>query len=64
MVAQWVADERLRAGTRQAEKDDLEAFEPELILAHSLGSLIAYDLLAREPQLAKGRTFVSFGSQI
>lgn len=64
MVAQWAADEALRAGTRQAVKDDLEAFEPELILAHSLGSLIAYDVLAREPLLAKRRTFVTFGSQI
>ncbi len=64
MVAQWAADEALRAGTRQAVKDDLQAFEPDLVLAHSLGSLIAYDLLAREPELAKGRIFVSFGSQI
>jgi pimeloyl-ACP methyl ester carboxylesterase len=64
MVAQWAADEPLRKKTRQAVERDLAEFDPHLVLAHSLGSLITYDLLAQGPGLVAGRTLVTFGSQI
>lgn len=68
MVAQWAADDTLRAQARARLTADLERFQPDVILAHSLGSLIAYDTFARpgEPgaRAAAGRWFVSFGSQI
>ena len=64
MVAQWSADEKLRAATRERIRQDVEHFKPDVVLAHSLGSLLAYDLFARKGELLKNRYFVSFGSQI
>ena len=40
MVAQLVALEELREQTRRRIGADIEAFRPDLVLAHSLGSLI------------------------
>jgi hypothetical protein len=64
MVAQWAADERLRTRACQRIRGEIAAFDPTVVCAHSLGSLIAYDLLARDQGLLRGRTFVSLGSQI
>ena len=64
MVAQWAADEELRANCRKALVNQIKAVQPDIICAHSLGSLIAYDTLARDPKLIKGKAFLSFGSQI
>ena len=36
----------------------------DVVLAHSLGSLICYDTFVRNPEEIKGKVFVSFGSQI
>jgi hypothetical protein len=66
MVAQWAENEELRAAARDAVRQHLAAFPADVILAHSLGSLICYDLFG-EPAgagLLKGRVFVTFGSQI
>ncbi len=70
MVAQWVALQDLRAQLRQHLADAVRRVQPDVILAHSLGSLIAYDTLRRDEvanpaqALVKDLTFVSFGSQI
>lgn len=64
MVAQWAADEELRLQARELLRQAIAQNDPAVICAHSLGSLIAYDLFARDPQTVRGRTFVSFGSQI
>lgn len=64
MIAQWAADENLRKQTRQRVLQGVKDHEPDVICAHSLGSLITYDLLARDDSAAKGRVFVSLGSQI
>ncbi len=68
MVAQWVADEALRAQARAALLADVRRFRPDVVLAHSLGSLIGYDTFARTDEggaeAIRGRVFVSFGSQI
>jgi hypothetical protein len=68
MVAQWAADDALRAQARARLAEDLERFQPNVVLAHSLGSLIAYDTFGRRDEAgtraAAGRCLVSFGSQI
>ncbi len=68
MVAQWVGNEKLRAASRRRIVDIMrkDQFDPHVILAHSLGSLISYDAFARPEgrKLLDGRTLVTFGSQI
>jgi hypothetical protein len=64
MVAQWAADEELRAGCNAALENMIAQFNPDLICAHSLGSLIAYDTFARKPDVVAGKTFITLGSQI
>lgn len=68
MVAQWVAHETLRADTRDRVARDIREVKPDLILAHSLGSLILYDTLLRDDvaggALGNDRVVVTFGSQI
>jgi hypothetical protein len=64
MVAQWAADEELRDKCRKALEKQIATFKPDVICAHSLGSLIAYDTFARNPAIMAGKTFVSLGSQI
>jgi len=74
MVAQWAENEDLREDTRQRLGSAVKAFEPDVIVAHSLGSLISYDTFSRVkdlrgrpwdgPGLVKNRFFVSLGSQI
>jgi hypothetical protein len=68
MVVQWAEDDRLRKRARErvlqlAGDPD---WKPDVVLAHSLGSLLAYDAFARpEGRVSsRSRTFVSFGSQI
>ena len=66
MIVQWAENSRLRAAARQRVLDHTRGFQPHVVLAHSLGSLLSYDAFARVEgrKLIAGRTFVSFGSQI
>lgn len=70
MVAQWVALDRLRTQLRSRLAERIRAFQPDVIAAHSLGSLIAYDTLKTDEvanpasPLTAGRTLVTLGSQI
>ena len=64
MVAQWTADDKLRAKTRKALLDMVATESYDLVCAHSLGSLICYDTFRQNPDAIKGKYFVSFGSQI
>ena len=64
MVAQWVADEELRKNCTERISDKLSDFKPDVIVAHSLGSLITYDALAADKALGAGCKLVTFGSQI
>jgi hypothetical protein len=68
MVAQWVALEDLRAQLRAALAREITAFQPDVILAHSLGSLILYDTIKQDEEhggaLSAGRSIVTLGSQI
>jgi metacaspase-1 len=64
MVAKWTALADLRQQLRADLKQRIQEVDPHIICAHSLGSLIAYDLLAQESELAKGRLLLTLGSQI
>ncbi len=68
MVAQFVALDDLRVDVRNKLATEIAAFAPDVILAHSLGSLIAYDTLSSSATRAQVAAFsgrlVTFGSQI
>jgi hypothetical protein len=66
MVAQWAENERLRAALRRRVLEAMRAHTPDVVLAHSLGSLMCYDTFVRKASAPAitDRTFVSFGSQI
>lgn len=64
MVAQWADDADLRAKTRRRIEQDLAAFKPDVIVAHSLGSLVTYDTFRQNPELVRGRFYITLGSQI
>jgi hypothetical protein len=48
MVLQWAGNERLRQQARQRLLQAIKNEKPDVIIAHSLGSLIAYDLLGND----------------
>lgn len=66
MVAQWAENEKLRIEARKRILEHVNQFDPRVICAHSLGSLLCYDTFLHEEGSAaiEGRVFVSFGSQI
>ena len=66
MVVQWAGDDVLRRQTQDAVMSAMKRFEPDVVCAHSLGSLICYDTFQTEEgkQAIAGKTFVSIGSQI
>ncbi len=67
MVVQWVENDELREQSRQRIAKAIADYKPNIVFAHSLGSLVAYDTLT-DPSMsrkaAKDITFVSLGSQI
>lgn len=67
MVAQWVVESDLRRACRNRLFDLIKKVKPEVILAHSLGTLLSYDLFVNDPRgrtLFADGTVVTFGSQI
>ena len=64
MVAQWSTDAELREKLRDVVLAKMGSRSYDVVLAHSLGSLICYDTFVRNPKEIKDRVFVSFGSQI
>ncbi|WP_449433778.1 caspase family protein [Pseudomonas putida] len=64
MVAQWIADEALRTTLRKDLTSYIQSSQPHIVCAHSLGSLVAYDTLRRDPALMSKRVLITFGSQI
>ena len=64
MVAQWATDAELREKLRDAVLAKMASRSYDVVLAHSLGSLICYDTFVRNPDEIKDGIFVSFGSQI
>jgi len=66
MVAEWDQKSDLQRQLRSRLIAKINAFEPDIIAAHSLGSIICYDTFtSREGSGAcNGRYFITFGSQI
>jgi hypothetical protein len=64
MVVQWADDDDLRAECQARMRKSIQDFQPDVIAAHSLGTLVSYDTFVDFPKLMAGRRFVSFGSQI
>ena len=65
MVAEWDQNAALRAALRKRLVERINAFKPDVIMAHSLGSVICYDAFSHEDEKAcAGRFLVTFGSQI
>ena len=70
-VVAWVNDENFKRDSRKRVYDRIRAYEPDVILAHSLGSLVSYNAFthkdAAAPDIAAllaRATYVTFGSQI
>jgi len=70
-VVAWVEDEQFKVQTRRRMLDVVVAEQPDIILAHSLGSLVTYNAFshpeASKPAVAAaiGRSrYVTLGSQI
>ena len=64
MIVQWADEPDLRKETRARVIKRVGEFKPDVVAAHSLGSLVCYDTFARDPAVIRGRQFVSLGSQI
>lgn len=66
MVVAWVEDDEFRRRTRERLVTRVDAVQPDVVLAHSLGSLIAYDTFSNPDtsESLRGRTLVTLGSQI
>ena len=67
MVAQLAVESALRKALRDKLVAALNEFQPDILAAHSLGTLITYDLFRNDPRgrdiLANG-VYITFGSQI
>lgn len=70
-VVAWVSDKEFQQKTRSLMLDSVRAIEPDVILAHSLGSLITYNAFTHPDamqedvrKLLKRVRYVTLGSQI
>src|SRR5262245_27046086 len=66
MVVLWARDEQIRRKTRERVAQAVATFRPDVLVAHSLGSLIAYDALTTDAT-SGGRseaTLLTIGSQV
>jgi len=66
MVAEWVRSEAVRRESRELLRRRIEQTRPQLVFAHSLGSLVAYDCFSHTDTRAcgDGLHLVVFGSQL
>ena len=65
MVAEWDQNAALRVALRKRLIERIHTFNPDVIMAHSLGRIICYDAFSQEDKNAcAGRYLVTFGSQI
>jgi metacaspase-1 len=70
-VVAWVADTDFKDRTRACLLEEIRREKPDVILAHSLGSLISYNLLTHEDaqdaevaRILKKVVYVTLGSQL
>ena len=66
MVTQFAEDEKLRERLRETLTKQIKAVEPDVVFAHSLGTLLTYDLFLHPPQnrIIRDRYFITCGCQI
>lgn len=64
MVSWWLFSEDIRKQARDRISQNIENINPDIICAHSLGSVITYDAFLNNQQLIEKRIFITFGSQI
>jgi hypothetical protein len=66
MVVKWAGDPALRKRCREKVLATLADFQPDVVCAHSLGSLICYDAFVQPENRTAldGKVFVTLGSQI
>jgi hypothetical protein len=64
MVIVWVENDDVRQQARDQFLNDVETIQPDLICAHSLGTLISYDAFRRNANLLTNRTYLTFGCQL
>ena len=66
MVVEWVENAEFRRALRDRLAAAIREHDPHVVLGHSLGSLVAYDLFNSPggADLARGRRLVTLGSQI
>lgn len=66
MVTQFAEDAALREKLRNHLAQQIEHEKPDVIFAHSLGTLLTYNLLLNAPYTAllRGKTFITCGCQI
>ncbi len=68
-VVAWLEDEEFKTKVRARFLERVEDWQPDVILAHSLGSLITYNALThpdaeQAADVLAGATYVTLGSQI
>lgn len=66
MTAQWIMEPGIRESCRNILNDKIKNFQPDMICAHSLGSLICYDYFTNDSRCHSWNNGVllTFGSQI
>ena len=67
MVAQLAVESALRKALRDKLVAALNEFQPDILAAHSLGTLITYDLFRNDPrgrEILGNGVYITFGSQI
>jgi hypothetical protein len=58
MVAQWAADKNLRDSACARIEEIIDRVNPDIILAHSLGTLICYDAFSRNHRRGERSSFL------
>jgi len=64
MVVAWVNDSQLREKLRRRLILTMQAESYDIVVAHSLGSLVAYDTFSQAPEELQDKTLITLGSQI
>ena len=67
MVAQWVTEQEVRSQCSNEIFSLIQSNKPDVIFAHSLGTLLCYDFFTHDPRRFTAfnqGTLVTFGSQI
>lgn len=64
MVVAWMESSELRGLARARIKQWVNLANPGIVIAHSLGGMISYDLFSHEPEILDGRHWITAGTQI